>query len=114
MKKTPAHFAHSTEIVDAYTPEDFTPSMDTILATAKRRWVAEWERQGSKDEGTCVMGKGIGLWYVSDTQLAAHIKTVIRFGHSQGNTSAYESVGAALDYLAEHGIKARYVEGNMD
>ncbi|MAE51588.1 MAG: hypothetical protein CMH27_07240 [Micavibrio sp.] len=113
MKTVPKYHTSNTDTVLAYQPEDLE-KLNGLFSEAKQLWLATWEEQGRKDDGTCCLGKGIRIWFVGKRKRSAELLTVIDSPPCQGNLSASRSVGPALELLKSHGIEARYFDGWMD
>ncbi len=113
MKTAPTFHTKSDTKVQAYDFNDTSRLID-LGRQAEDIWYAEWQRQGSKDEGTCCVGKSIEVWYVAPRKRVAMPRKLVRCNWVQGNLSASRSVGPALKFLKEHGIEATYDDGNMD
>ena len=87
---------------------------DGALAKAEALWLAEWRKQGSKDRGTGCGGKGIEVCYLGPRKKNHDYINIVRCPTGQGNLSAAESVGPALEYLKSKGIECKYNDGWMD
>lgn len=74
-----------------------------IKSNAEDIWYNTWVEMGSKDEGTCCLGKCI------KTEFGKIASPPV-----QGNISASESSKEALKYLRNRKIKATYFDGYMD
>ena len=81
---------------------------------AEEIWYREWCRMGCKEQGTCCGGTGITIRYRGPRKRAWVDRTVIHSPPCQGNVSAYECVGPAMEYLKACRIEAEYYEGWMD
>ena len=57
MRRVPSYHCQG-EIVNALEDSDFK-KMKTVFDEAAAAWIAEWQKQGSTDEGSCCGGKGI-------------------------------------------------------
>ena len=114
MKTAPRFYAGNKDpVINAYQREDIAKLQD-VFGTAEQLWYDAWQKQGSKDEGSCCGGKGIQVWFLGPRKRAAQPYTVIRCGWVQGNVSAQKSVNKALAYLKSQGIEAEYYDGWMD
>jgi len=63
------------------------------------------------DEGSCVIGAGIGVLYIGRGQRAPRERIIIP---TPGQGSGAESMKAVLDFLHLHGIAAFEVYGRLD
>ena len=63
MREVPK-FSEGGEIVVALEDRDLIALEDTF-AKAKDLWVQEWIKQGSTDEGSACLGKGLEVWHLS-------------------------------------------------
>ena len=97
MKTIEAYGKGSGKFVEAYEKKDLDGTLQARLNVAEELWYEEWERQGSKDEGTCCGGKGIQVWFVLPRKRSADRATVIYSPPCQGNVSAQKSVEPALE-----------------
>jgi hypothetical protein len=85
------------------------------FVTAEKIWNKEWESLGRKQEGCCCVGKGITVQYVRPRgRTAIYNYRVVPCPPTQGNISAQESVGPALEFLEKKGVKCRYFDGYMN
>ena len=112
MRRVPSYHCQG-EIVNALEDSDFK-KMKTVFDEAAAAWIAEWQKQGSTDEGSCCGGKGIQVWRVRKGCRVAEHFTAVDCPPVQGNVSAGRSAGPALQYLEEQGIEATYYDGWMD
>ena len=103
----------SGEFINAYEKKDLA-AISANLNYAENRWYEEWGKQGSLDEGTCCLGKGIQIWYVAPRKRKAERVTFIDSPPCQGNVSASRSVDPSLEYLKACEIEAFYFDGFMD
>ena len=85
-----------------------------VLEKAYRLWLNKWREQGSVDHGTCCGGKGIQICYLGPRKRNYDYANIVDCRFVQGNLSAAESVGPALDYLKSKGIECSYNDGWMD
>ena len=113
MKTLPRYYLQNDDVVEAYQLADIE-NLRPIWDQAGDIWAAEWERQGSTDEGSCCGGKGIRIWAALPRKRSAKLVTIIHSPNCQGNISAQKSVDPALKFLADHGVDAEYYDGWMD
>jgi hypothetical protein len=85
-----------------------------VLAKAEDLWLEEFRRQGAEDRGTCCGGKGIEICYIGPRKSHYEYANIVRCPTGQGNLSAAESVGPAIEYLKSKGIECKYNDGWMD
>ena len=106
---------YSDEPLLAYQKADIEKLRDEgVLAKAQDLWLAEWRKQGSEDRGTCCGGKGIEVCYLGPRKRNYDYTNIVLCPTGQGNLSAAESVGPALEYLKSKGIECKYNDGWMD
>ena len=112
MKMAPQFYTSGPQ-VNAYRREELA-KLAEVFGTAEQLWYDTWQKQGSKDEGSCCGGKGIQVWYLGPRKRFARPRTVVACNWVQGNVSAQTSVKKALAYLKAQGIEADYYDGWMD
>ena len=66
-----------------------------------------------KDNGSCVLGAGIYIYYRAKGKRIP-IRMLIISAPFQGNISIQESLEPSLKYLKKQGIDCWYSDGNMD
>lgn len=110
MKNAPM-YGLDGPVVNAFQKKDLDPE---ILEQADTLWWKEWVLQGEQDEGTCCLGKGLEVQYLSKGRRVAEWCNIVNFNYVQGNVTAQKTYGPALKFLKENGIEARYNDGNMD
>jgi len=112
-KRLPRYFKKNDILVNAYQDKDLEELQD-IFGVAGIIWEDEWERLGKKDTGSCCGGMGIQVWYAGPRKQSAQLRTVVSGPPTQSDICSEESVGPALKYLANNGIKdAEYYPGWM-
>ena len=112
MREVPK-FSEGGEIVVALEDRDLIALEDTF-AKARDLWVQEWIKQGSTDEGSACLGKGLEVWHVRKGARVARPRMVVPCPPVQGNLSAAFSKEPAIDFLLNEGIEVRYNDGVMD
>jgi hypothetical protein len=85
-----------------------------ILRKAEQIWFETWVAQGSVDQGSCCGGKGLEASVIKPRQRYPRTRNVVSCNFVQGNISAQNSHGPALEFLRENGIDATYNDGWMD
>jgi hypothetical protein len=114
MKKMKRYYnSDENDLVTVYEKKDleeFAP----FFNYANEAWYREWVRLGRKEKGTCCVGTGITIRYRGPRKRTWVDKTVIHSPPCQGNVSAYECVGPAMEYLKACRIEVEYYEGWMD
>lgn len=65
------------------------------------------------DEGTCVLGAGIAVWYKAPRKRTVTRKILVR-APFQGNVGSYHACARALAYLKEQGFDCFWYDGVMD
>ena len=110
-KRLPRYSKRNDILVNAYQDKDLEELQD-IFGVAGIIWEDEWERLGKKDTGSCCGGMGIQVWYAGPRKQSAQLRTVVSGPPTQSDICSEESVGPALKYLANNGIKdAEYYPG---
>ena len=115
MRNVPQFHTGNDRRVDAFEHADLFPGVKTgnLIQRAKQIMHDEHEANGFDDRGTCVLGAGIELWVVKPGGRVANPEVVI--GQvAQGNVSSHAAAKPAIEFLAEHGIEARWADGRMD
>jgi hypothetical protein len=103
----------SKRFVLALDPEDLIelgPTFDAV----RLEWAKEWQRRGSRDEGSCCLGVGVSVYYLPPGKRRPERKQVISWTWSQGDLEADRTRHLPLGMLAEHGVLGVYDQGNMD
>ena len=112
--KTVPKYELKGDKVEAYEKADIE-SLAYAFKEAYDVWVQEWERQGAKDEGSCVAGNGLTVWYSAPGKRTAKPLIVVRPPPTQGCVSQETSMDAAIAYLRDHhDINVEYTPGRMD
>ena len=115
MRNVPQFYTGNGRMVDAYEHADQFPGSTTgsLLHRAKQIMHDEHGANGFDDRGTCVLGAGIELWVVKPGDVVAKPEVII--GQvAQGNLSSHAAAKPAIEFLAEHGVTARWNDGRMD
>lgn len=76
----------------------------SIHKQAEKLWYDTWVKQGKKDIGTCTLG----------THIITSVGIRIQAPPVQGAMSKFYSSEPVLQFLAEHGISAKYEDGRID
>ena len=76
----------------------------SIHKKAEKLWYDTWVEQGKEDIGTCTLG----------THIVTEVGVRIQAPPVQGNMSKFYSSEPVLQFLAEHGISAKYEDGRVD
>ena len=117
--KTVPKYELKGDKVEAYEKADIE-SLAYAFKEAYDVWVQEWERQGAcvaslKDEGSCVAGNGLTVWYSAPGKRTAKPLIVVRPPPTQGCVSQETTMDAAITYLRDrHDINVEYTPGRMD
>ena len=112
--KTVSKYELKGEKVEAYEKADIE-SLAYAFKEAYDVWVQEWERQGAKDEGSCVLGNGLIVWWSAPRKRTAKPLMVVRPPPTQGCLSQENSMDAAITYLRDrYNINVEYTPGRMD
>ena len=112
--KTVPKYELKGEKVEAYEKADIE-SLAYAFKEAYDVWVQEWERQGAKDEGSCVVGNGLTVWYSAPRKRTAKPLIVVRPPPTQGCLSQETTMDAAIKHLRDrHDINVEYTPGRMD
>ena len=113
MKTVPKYELKGEKVV-AYEKADIE-NLAYAFKEAYDVWVQEWERQGAKDEGSCVVGNGLFVWYSAPGKRTAKPLIVVRPPPTQGCLSQETTMGAAITHLRDrHDINVEYTPGRMD
>ena len=111
MREVPK-FSEGGEIVVALEDKDLIALEDTF-AKAKDLWVQEWIKQGSTDEGSACLGKGLEVWHVRKGARVARPRMVVPCSPVQGNLCCVlKRDSHRLSTMK--GIEVRYNDGVMD
>ena len=114
MKIVPSYHTGNTETVNAYQEVDLV-KLKPIIDLARQAWYAEFLALGAKDEGSCVLGNGIEVWYLKKWGRFAKRLTIISPRWCQGNLAAQYSMHVPLSILKNAGVEdAVYDDGRMD
>lgn len=113
MKTVPKYELKGEKVV-AYEKEDIE-SLAYAFKEAYDVWVQEWVRQGAKDEGSCVAGNGLTVWYSAPGKRTAKPLIVVRPPPTQGCLSQETTMDVAITHLRDrHDINVEYTPGRMD
>jgi hypothetical protein len=77
-------------------------------------WHNNWVKQGSKDEGTCCLGKGIKVYFLPKGKRLPREVYLARCDFVQGNVAAYKASKPVMERLESEGIACWYDDGRMD
>ena len=99
--------------MDVYQDEDLR-LLGWAFAAARDIWYEEWEKQGSTDEGSVCLGKGLEVWHIAPRKRNPRARVVVPAPPVQGNLSASRSHAPALEFLKSVGVEATYYDGWMD
>lgn len=75
--------------------------------------MVEEDRKRFRDEGTCVLGAGVAVWFKAPRKRYESIKILVA-APFQGNVGSHKACERAIAYLRENGIDAFWYDGNMD
>lgn len=93
-----------------YTDSDLAP-YTVHLSTA--RAMADEDSKTVHDEGTCVLGAGIAVWYKAPRKRTGTHKVLVR-APFQGNVAQYKACKRALEYLQSQMLDVFWYDGVMD
>ena len=82
-------------------------------AIATARAMAEEDRPKYHDQGTCVLGAGIAIYYIPPRCRKA-VRDILIGQHFQGNVGSWNVAQRALAYLKEQGLDCFWYDGRMD
>jgi hypothetical protein len=111
--KTVETYKGSGERVAALQDSDMA-RMAESFQQIEREWYSEWVARGCIDEGSCIMGVGISVYYLPPRARTPQRRQVIRWNGSQGDFEAERTKGTPIGRLAEMGVQAFYDCGWMD
>lgn len=99
-----------------YRPSDITPGFVQAVAMAASRWATSAAEYVAKhgDQGTCVLGAGIGVMFLAKRKRVAEELVLIPAPGGQGSLTWEASVEEVLGVLRSRGVDAFYMPGWMD
>lgn len=107
MKQVPSGWIKG-EIVNAFQEEDLSSKLFLLAQD-----IANEDAKKNTDAGTCVLGNGIGVWFLEKGKRIAR-RMIIIHGPFQGNISNYKSLERALDFLKSNNVQCFYEDGHID
>ena len=113
MKKIEKFYTGSNEFVNAYEKKDLE-KLSEIFNEARNIWYSSWVDQGSKDIGSCCGGKGLEVYYIRPRCRSAKPINIVNCNWVQGNVSASQSSGEALNFLKRNNVEVSYNDGWLD
>jgi hypothetical protein len=89
------------------------------IEEAKNMWRLRCEEYFDKhgDVGTCVLGAGIAVHFLSDVKKISKVLIIISqhdVSHAQGSVVWEDGVGEVVYYLNKLGLDCYYFAGRMD
>lgn len=102
-----------------YTPKDVDGNFLNIVTQAKDMWKKICEENFVKygDEGSCVVGAGISIYFIPPRCRNYRRSYIIRADdvtNCQGSLSWERDIEKVIEYLKNNGIDCHYNGGRMD
>jgi hypothetical protein len=99
--------------VTAYQDADLLP-LQAVFKIAEDAWHTVWVARGCIDEGSCILGVGISIWYLAPGKRKPERLQVVRWKGSQGDFEASRLKSIPMDILSKAGLEPMYDAGVMD
>jgi hypothetical protein len=96
--------------VKTYKDKDLASYANTIIGAQAAAVV---DAASGRDQGTCVLGAGVAVWYVPPRCRNPVRKILIR-APFQGNVGSYRACERALKLLQSAGVDAFWYDGVID
>ena len=103
----------SGEFVNAVQDSDLK-LLRPVFAEAEREWLDLWIARGQVDEGSCIMGVGVSVFYLAPRARAPKRQQVVRWLGSQGDFEAERTKAVPIGRIEKSGATAVYDFGWMD
>lgn len=112
-------YPSSKDAIDVYQPIDIDERYRYVITKASALWETRCKAylNAHGDQGTCVLGAGIEIYYLAPRCRRPGKKMIIsasRICAAQGASVWESSVKEVLEYLRKRGIECQYNSGNMD
>jgi hypothetical protein len=111
--KTVETYKGSRRFVQALQDADIE-ALRPVVREIEQEWFDLWVSRGQRDEGSCIVGVGVSIYYLPPRARHPRERQVIRWTWSQGDFEAERTKELPIKRLAKHGATAVYNCGRMD